>query len=268
MTEKENSSKYYMKISPIVRARILFKREFNISNSNKLDHYNEDYFKGLLKQREEIVSQRDNLIKLMFSSALVLALFVGGVDFKLPYIDVLLSSFPAVVYIASVISSLSFLMIAINFVNEQSYAGVIDAYLASKFSSVSVDCETYRAAYIPENLYLRVFRDNFFVDRVYDLVNFDPSRGAKIVNFVCSHLISWFFAFSILLSVLSFAVYVNIYYIDGSIIGWIVRFVNFLMYLSATFIFLTYSFDFTYEDKSMAISNRAVVADNGTSQDQ
>lgn len=237
------------KISPVVRARILYEREFNIDSRREKGFYDDNYFKGIVKQRDSTVAQRDALIKSMLLAILFMSFFVSGIEIKLPYFEISINSFPSIVYIVSVFLSFCFLMFAVNFVNEQAYMGLIDSYLISKYADKAVDYQTVRAAHITEHLFIRVFKDRFFDNEIYSVLEIKPKKIARIANFCCNFIVGTLFLLLILMSLGGFLLYVNVYHVESGIFGWIVRFVNLLLFVSSIFIIVIYGKSMTYTDE-------------------
>ncbi|WP_162901247.1 hypothetical protein [Breoghania sp. L-A4] len=231
-------------LSPAVRARILFGREVRIENTRDTKLFDEEYLKGVLKNKVYWTKQRDIFAKTMVISIFIIYLIVNGGDIKVPGIGISIKEIPGILYILVPYCSFNALFLVFAFVNEDIYSALIDQIIIKKSEYGVVDPDLVKAAYEPQFFIHKLFRADF---NIYDTNSINPQGASLLVSVI----ITFGFLVTIFTPLLGAAVYLiysSIYYIDNSVIGICVKLFSICCILFGLFVIIAVYKNQTYKD--------------------
>ena len=115
---------------------------------------------------------------LMLYDALIV-LLVFGKNVKIPGVGLNLTEIPAALEVVTFAASLSFLFLAVAFLNHNLYGLVADAISRKRLGAEAIDSDFITGADKRVDFYLKILRQKFYI---YGIDYFAPGRGFKIMG--------------------------------------------------------------------------------------
>lgn len=153
-----------LRISPLVRARILFKHDIDIDHElNGGKTYDDAFLIRTIGQFERVERIRDRLLLIILIIDITLFHSLLGGGFTLPIIRIDLREIPLWVELAAFVSSYCYLFFALGFINWLTYDALLDQMFDRKSHGSVLDYEVIKSSYTLFQFVVKIFRTNFHV---------------------------------------------------------------------------------------------------------
>lgn len=172
------------KLSSSVRARLLFKREVEIDETEH-SKFSGNYLQRLIEVKEKVDQKVSKLLTTSVLITFLLYLAGKGVDINTPLWGIRLSEVPGVIVLLSFSSSYALAMSAYAFMNSQTYAALIDQVALHESDDGVLDPELVKCGYQEEWLIFKTLRKDFsFYVPVYIKMGKVGERVNRLVFFL------------------------------------------------------------------------------------
>jgi hypothetical protein len=160
---KEDAAGPYIeqRLSALVRARILFKREIEIDRGGKEINFDKDYLLRIVDRKRDVDAQMYKILTSAAGATLLIYLVGRGVDPTIPVWGVKLLAIPGVLIFLTAFASYALVMASIFFFNSQTYAALIDQVILQNSKDGVIDVDMIKAGYESEWLIFKVLQKEF-----------------------------------------------------------------------------------------------------------
>lgn len=148
------------KLSAMVRARLLFKREIEIDRGHA-NLFNLAYFERLVSMKQAIDAEMAKTLTGSGMLAILVYLVGVGSNAKMPAWGIELSSIPGVVILLSLVCSFMLTLASVSFMNSQTYDALIDQIILDATEQGVTDVDMLKASFHKEWLIFKVLRADF-----------------------------------------------------------------------------------------------------------
>lgn len=143
-----------IRLSPLVRLRMTFGAEANLDETGV---YGRETYENYLEMQRDSDAKLQRMIKSLYVTDIMLFLLSSGQKWKLPVVDVEISSIPAIQEILLFSAALGFFMLCAMFVTNQCYLAIIDEFGNRIVDSSRMDPDFFNASRKPFDFFLKVF---------------------------------------------------------------------------------------------------------------
>jgi hypothetical protein len=175
------------RLSALVRARILFKREIEIDRGGEEINFDKDYLLRIVERKSDIDAQMQRVLTSAAGATLLIYLVGRGVDPTIPVWGVKLLAIPGVLIFLTAFASYALVMASIFFFNSQTYAALIDQVILQNSKDGVIDVDLIKAGHESEWLIFKVLRKEF---SIYAPVHIEFEAWGSFFNQAIFFLIS------------------------------------------------------------------------------
>ncbi|WP_429807074.1 hypothetical protein [Ensifer sp. B1-9] len=165
---------FRLKLSPGVRLRLTMQREMQLDPDGAI-FTSALYEKYLSMHRLAISRQEGNLKALVFTD-IGLAMLLFGKNVTIPGTSLGLHDIPAGIQVLTALSSFTFLILSLTFLNSQLYQAIIEQFSIRTAEQKQIDPDFLTAADTFTELYVKAFRGKM---NIFGIDFYDAGRGFR-----------------------------------------------------------------------------------------
>jgi hypothetical protein len=175
------------KLSVLVRARLLFKREIEIDRGGAEVNFDSDYLRRIVERKQLIDTQMYRMLSSSAGATFLLYLIGVGVDPSVPIWGVKLLAVPGVLIFIAFFASFGLAMSGTAFYNSQTYSALIDQVILQNSKDGIIDVDMIKAGHENEWLIFKALRGSF---SFYAPVHIEFKAFGKFVNAIAFFLVT------------------------------------------------------------------------------
>ncbi|THH38321.1 hypothetical protein E4Z66_01750 [Aliishimia ponticola] len=149
------TERYTLKKSLYVRASMFTADELRRQKRLDLKEVNEAVLEGLVKQREQLEAQQNNILRSLTISLFLAFIAWNGGNIQIPGTGASIADVPSFLELCLIAASLSVLMITYSFLSIQLYNAVIFAVASDVMAKNKLDPDLFTAARTPTWLFVK-----------------------------------------------------------------------------------------------------------------
>lgn len=187
MKEDNEGAFIEQRLSALVRARLLFKREIEIDRGGKEVNFDSDYLVRLVEKKNLVDVQMQKILTSAAGATLLIYLLGKGVDPTVPVWGVKLLAIPGVLIFLTAFASYGLAMASISFYNSQTYLALIDQVILENSKDGVIDVDMIKAGYESEWLIFKALRKPF---SFYAPVHIEFNWFGRVMNSITFYLVA------------------------------------------------------------------------------
>ncbi len=170
-----------------VRLRLVLADEFRILIQKDKTFDPPEHVAKLVEQKREIERRRDAAVKSLALGMVLIFLFENGINITIPSVSVPILDIPNLLLFLVPWTMFSFFLVVWQFINDQVYRAFIDQAVNEIAAYGVVDPDVFSAAYQPQDLALKLFRNR---SNIWAPDSLQPAFAAKAINLLVNVTIS------------------------------------------------------------------------------
>jgi hypothetical protein len=179
-----------IKLTPITRLSLSLDQEMDLDREGVL--FDESRYKNYVSMLQESESKMHSLARSIVITDAIVFFLEFGRKFTLPVIDIPIGSLPAALEIATFFSCLTFVYVALAFINSQAYAAIVNQFSIRRANLHAIDPDFLIASDRFIELFLKLHRTKF---NLWGPDFFTPRAAFKYYSiFVVGLALACFFA--------------------------------------------------------------------------
>lgn len=229
------------RMSAQVRARLLFDREIDIDAAHNVGIASNEFLEKLAKQKFELEKQRNSLISGIFILTFAVFFAANGKDFKVPGLEITLSSVPGVHSLIGLAAAFFILFAQIAGINIGAYSGLMEAISKKRSANTLVDPDIISASVIPFQMIFKILNPNF---NTYHVVHIVPQWLGALFYRVSMGLLSLLLLGCVLL-IMSYTAYFLAAHVPNTVFGIAAKIAGFTALACTLLLNLAADFEFS-----------------------
>ena len=232
---------FEQRLSVLVRARLLFKREIEIDRGGAEVNFDNDYLRRVVEKKQSIDMQMYKMLSSSAGATFLLYLIGVGVDPSVPIWGVKLLAIPGVLIFIAFFASYGLAMSGVAFYNSQTYGALIDQVILQNSKDGIIDVDMIKAGHESEWLIFKALRGPF---SLYAPVHIEFKGFGRFVNAITFFIVSLIAVTPFILIIFALP-YLAIHFLPNDVFGIAAKGFSLLCATSVVLLTVVTNFGFT-----------------------
>jgi hypothetical protein len=249
------SAPQILKLTALVKARLLFADEIRIADHAENKIFSEDFLENLIIQKNKMISQRDNMLKSFVFLVFSIYLVSNGSSINVPGFGISLNQIPGLLILLFLVCPIFAILWSMCHISVQGYDALIDQIIIAKKSDyTTIDPDIIKAAYEPYWFFLKLYRNEF---NIYEQNRFAISSAGSFSNAIAMFGVGFVMTFCLFVPIL-YLMYAVSTQTASDLFGWAVRIYSYVGIFISILILLLEYLEFKHEVRTVTSSKGPV----------